>query len=1054
MVDINIAEKELAHDLKWIESDYAFTPQCNDPVDEFDPAYLRLYRIDEITYEKDSPREEALSNVFTSVSIPGINVVYLLIGDKKSGVRIYLGVVQDIGNEKLPDGLNMSNVGDDILLKSLKGNFRGSTITPITGEELDEVYGKVFPSELPPESRPKTAESRLKTELRYRTMDGVPGLTKDNETKSFQGMDRLIDAMHGDDFSLMILAKPIDCAGRQMDSVERNLDGIYRKLTWASKCQFQDSRNTSKNSSKSISRSVSDGISEAVNNSKSQSDTSDWHDSESTSSSSKSGGWSQQNGLSVGESFTANRGTSCQTTGQVGEQDGDNKSWGLEIVSKRMHGWLKYFDELIYPRLDRSKGSGMYVVSTLLASKSLPVLTKLSNVMRAIYSGTEGNMVPFRDEPLTIGSAKWKSLARLRQPVWKSLSQCLGKQNGHQDLKNAREFAFAHSKCAFNDLDEKDLGEKIEFYDGTWMSSSVLSHLAGLPQKEVIGVKLREEVEFGLNVEQEESGENVVPLGSLVQSGEPTKIDVRLRKSEFDRHIFVAGVTGSGKTTTCQQLLCNCVNDNDGTHFLVIEPAKTEYRSLAADPKSLPAKFRGISDDLLVFTLGNEVNGAPFRLNPLEFSKGETISSRVDMLMASMEAAFDMEAAIPQILETAIYRAYEDYGWDKHTNQNSFYPGDKAFEPGVYAFPRLSDVVNNAVKCVGELFPGQDKRLHDEYVGSIRARLGGLLVGAKGQMLDCKRSMDFGDLLEHNVVLELEEIRNGQQKALIIGFVLTNLLVAIKRKYDDTGRKIGHITLIEEAHRLMSRYQPGDDPNKRLAVETFSDMLAEVRKYGESIIIADQIPNKLTPDVLKNTNIKIVHRILAQDDRDEIGATMSLTDDQKDFLPRLKVGHAIAFSGSWPKAVHVCIPLDIDTTKQPRVTRVTNDDLRKRVFKFLADQYKSGVLPGFERVGSKKDAHDKINAYWNDIQVVDFSGVFEHEMLGMPTDRNQERREQVRRAINSCGIEVVAAALVARYLPTDNAENRVAAARKALCIFANGENTFPAEVKRLLTATK
>ena len=35
--------------------------------------------------------------------------------------------------------------------------------------------------------------------------------------------------------------------------------------------------------------------------------------------------------------------------------------------------------------------------------------------------------------------------------------------------------------------------------------------------------------------------------------------------------------------------------------------------------------------------------------------------------------------------------------------------------------------------------------------------------------------------------------------------------------------------------------------------------VSEIRKYGESLVIVDQIPNKLTPEVLKNTNTKIIH---------------------------------------------------------------------------------------------------------------------------------------------------------------------------------------------------
>ncbi len=73
-------------------------------------------------------------------------------------------------------------------------------------------------------------------------------------------------------------------------------------------------------------------------------------------------------------------------------------------------------------------------------------------------------------------------------------------------------------------------------------------------------------------------------------------------------------------------------------------------------------------------------------------------------------------------------------------------------------------------------------------------------------------------------------------------------------------------------------------------------MLAEVRKYGESLIIVDQIPNQLTPEVLKNTNTKIVHRIFAADDKEAIGNTMALEKEQKEFLSKLDVGRAIVFN--------------------------------------------------------------------------------------------------------------------------------------------------------------
>lgn len=140
---------------------------------------------------------------------------------------------------------------------------------------------------------------------------------------------------------------------------------------------------------------------------------------------------------------------------------------------------------------------------------------------------------------------------------------------------------------------------------------------------------------------------------------------------------------------------------------MVIEPAKTEYRIL-----------REKYDDLLIFTLGKDTV-APFRLNPFEFFPHENITSRVDMIKASIEAAFDMEAAIPQIIESAIYECYKDKGWNIATNQNEIY-GKNAFNDGVYSFPTLEDLVKKVEEVVKN--QGFDERLKNDYIGSIRAR--------------------------------------------------------------------------------------------------------------------------------------------------------------------------------------------------------------------------------------------------------------------------------------------------------------------------------------------
>ncbi len=1002
------SENNAEMNFDWLFSSYELQMECEEP-EPLPEGELKLYKIEEITYEDESPRQEALENVFASLKITGFNLVYLILGEKEK-VSFYFGVATDTLDPENPEKINIQDVAEKILAPSLRGNFRGSKISPVEAEEVIRIREYIMDKHDKKNDEP--------ARLNFACMEGVPGITKDKEKKDFQGVDRLVDIMLGDEFGLLIVAKPINNTA-ELDTLEKSLEQIYRLITRQAKQQLQTGTNESENSgvnttkgtqqtntegknvsiNKNISYNAASSVAKGTNNSSGSKGTSE--------TGTETRGRTDSCGITTGENVQVARGVVEQIATQTGSQKGSSSNLSFDIVRKGMQEWLKYFDEVIFPRLDCARGKGLFVSSTLLFAREKPILAKLSNVMKSIFSGEIGNRSPLHAIPLSEeeNGTRLKALKNFQQPLLqikrsaRTLEECYA--------------ASVHSKC----LHYTSKGKETDFYAGNWMSSVELGMMAGIPRKEVVGLRLREEVEFGLNVVNNAKHSSIT-LGKLVQGGIAKEIPVSLDKDEFDRHMFIAGVTGSGKTTTCQAILCAA-----NRPFLVIEPAKTEYRILLDK--------EDFKDDLLIFTLGDDTV-APFRLNPLEFTEGESISSRVDMIMASITAAFDMEAAIPQLIESALYECYRKYGWDIKTNTNRLYPGNEAFADGVYAFPSLGDVMDIMPAIIKK--QGFDERLHDEYLGSIRARLQGLLEGAKGMMLNCKRSLNFEDLLDHNVILELEEVRNGAEKSLIIGFVLANLLVAIKRKFKkEKNKKIDHITLVEEAHRLMSKFEPGDNPNKKHAVETFADMLAEIRKYGESMMIADQIPNKLTPDVLKNTNIKIVHRLFAQDDKDVIGSTMSLTEEQRDFLSNLELGHAVVFSGSWPKAVHTQV---INVTNTSSDTLISDETLRDNILKYYASQYQRGIFPGLE-ILKKKPSIPTLEKYIKTIQNVDMKDLFDGASVAT-AGISDELRSRIDAMFKECGEDVSVAALVALYLAPGKVPQRIEAVKHFIKFKLNG----------------
>ena len=835
--------------------------------------FLALYRIDEITFEDKAPRKEALENVISSMSIEGVNFVYIIKGDA-SGVSFYYGVARDFSyTGEL--SLGIAEIGEKILKPSLQGNFRGSVIIEIDANERKAILASIDSFE----------ESKI--------LEGVPGINKDDE--KFQSVDRVIDVMLGDEFVLVLIAKPI--TGGDINNIQNSMYHLYNSIAPIGKSSVQES--TGKSSGTSESTTKGDSETEGTSSSKSEqkgTGTSDSHtvgeasgknkgtsynsSGEKTSKGGSEGTHEDKNksdtkatsknestSTSTSDSKSTSKSTSSTESKQTGKNTGSSTT--LEVVNKKVQDWIKYMDDVILPRLDYGMGKGLFITSTVLLGKDPASLIKIENTLKSVYGGEAGNRMPLK--AFATDYEETCLLKRMQIPVIKFENEVNEDELG---IRTACSQFYVESQTALL---------------GNWMSSQEVSLIAGLPQKELVGLALREEVEFGLNINT--GMKEPIPLGHLVQSGVVlngengvSNIPVCFDKSYFDKHIFVTGVTGGGKTTTCQKLLLASENN-----FLVIEPAKTEYRVMAE--KEFP--------DMLVFTLGKET-GAPFRLNPFEFFEGENITSRVDMIKASMEAAFDMEAAIPQLLEAAIYECYEDKGWNISTNRNYKYPNP--FDDGVFSFPTLGDLERKIEKVVKD--QGFDDKLKDEYIGSMRARLKGLTVGSKGQMLNTPRSIDFVELLDKKVILELEYIKSASEKSLIMGFILANLSEAIRVKYNNNGKKsINHLTLIEEAHRLLSKYIPGDSMNKKQGVEMFADMLAEVRKYGESLIIADQIPNKLTPEVLKNTNTKIVHKIFAQDDKEAIGNTMALKDEQKEHLSYLASGRAIMMMPGLSKAI-------------------------------------------------------------------------------------------------------------------------------------------------------
>lgn len=346
---------------------------------------------------------------------------------------------------------------------------------------------------------------------------------------------------------------------------------------------------------------------------------------------------------------------------------------------------------------------------------------------------------------------------------------------------------------------------------------------------------------------------------------------------DLTRHALFVGTTGSGKTNTtlafCEQLW-----RDHRIPFLVIEPVNSElddYRWLATRPGF---------EDLVVLTVGDE-STAPLRLNPFEVPTGVRISTHTAGLMACFDAAFGLWDPLPGIYNRALRATYARKG---------IVPTDIAGP--AHDWPTLRDFITEMkAQCEQLDYSGE---VRDNIVAASRLRAESLAEGACGSTLDVARSYPVEELLSRPVVVELAAVGdNEKEQSLVTALLLQSMTEHYKA--NRAGGSLSHVTVIEEAHRLLGQpvARSGDAKEgnaQARAAQAFANTLAENRKYGEGIVIVEQVPGKLVEDAYKNTNLKVMHRLPSAADRELIGGTMRFSPDQERYAATLEPFQAFA----------------------------------------------------------------------------------------------------------------------------------------------------------------
>lgn len=415
-------------------------------------------------------------------------------------------------------------------------------------------------------------------------------------------------------------------------------------------------------------------------------------------------------------------------------------------------------------------------------------------------------------------------------------------------------------------------------------SSEFLTAVARPPARELPGIRNVAPLVFDVTPEFGGAEPDSLVLGSVLDESLIPVDELRVPHDTLNRHAFVCGATGSGKSQTARNLLEQLSRGSRPVPWLVVEPAKAEYARMAGR--------LGPDRGVLVIRPG-DLASPPASLNPLEPEAGFPLQSHADLVRALFLAAFEASEPFPQVLSQALVRCYTDAGWDLVTGEprpamKPRFRDDEPSEPVRPRYPTLGELQSAAREVVDNI--GYGKEVAADVRGFVDVRIGSLRGGTPGRFFEDGHPLDIGGLLRRNAVLELEPITNDQDKAFLIGTVLIRIVEHLRvGAASGELRGLRHVLLIEEAHRLLKNVTEGP---AAAAVELFASLLAEIRAYGEGVVVVEQIPAKIVPDVIKNTALKVMHRLPASDDRAAVGATMNLSGAQSEAVVAFPPGVA------------------------------------------------------------------------------------------------------------------------------------------------------------------
>lgn len=535
---------------------------------------------------------------------------------------------------------------------------------------------------------------------------------------------------------------------------------------------------------------------------------------------------------------------------------GSSKNYTLTIHNKHIEELMKRIDQEL-ERISMSESTGLWSVASYFFSydNDFASAESASTIFKSIMQGEESGVETSAINSWIDNSQNVKmltnSVCHLSHPVF------------------------------WNNLTVN--GENIKVENSSLLSSKELAMLLSLPHKSVPGFPVVEHVSLAKEVirNNESVMKREVSLGCIFDLGKVhTENHVKLDVKSLTQHVFVTGSTGCGKSETIYKL----INETKqvGAKFLVIEPAKGEYKNVFGD-------VNVFGTNPLIMPL--------LRINPFSFPTGVHVLEHIDRLTEIFNVCWPMYSAMPAVLKKAMLDAYESCGWDLRLSVNRLSQGEDVYPSFLDLFLSLEKVITESA---------YSEEVKSNYSGALLTRVESLTNGLNGEIFSVNELSNMV-LFDENCIIDLSRVGSQETKSLIMGILIMRLSEYRMTGANTPNSALKHLTVLEEAHNILKRVsteqsQEGSNMAGK-SVEMITNAIAEMRTYGEGFVIVDQSPTSVDKAAIKNTNTKIVMRLPDEDDRKVSGKAAGMNDKQIDEIAKLPTGVAVVYQNDWVSPV-------------------------------------------------------------------------------------------------------------------------------------------------------